>query len=260
MRYSEILNERVEPKIYYHATQASNVKSILKTGLIPNKAGLEKNHGRYENGRWWTLEGVYCTHSPVLLSKVLEEFLSPAIVILSISSPSGITDEDAIDNLIQKLWEQTCNDWGIDHSFYYELDYYFEQRKENSEHGDAELIKNRYDLFKHTALIFHQIASKGNTHIIFDEKLIESLIEHWYSFKDETDEEDPFEWKRIKDVISRKYPQLESGDFKNKTSIRIPTAITFRGRNRIIAVVDNKLNVLYGNPPAQSLEMLRTIL
>jgi hypothetical protein len=252
MRYLEILTERPEPQLYYHATPLSNVKSILKQGLLPNHSN--EGHGRYEDSRWWSLPGVFCTKSIMLLSNVVDSFMhEPAYVVLSVSVPSTVVDEDAIDNLVQDCWEKECFKVDIPQDDWYELEVYFEDREMNEE--DSKELRDY--LIRDTAIAFHKLASKANPKAPYDADLIENLVDHWTAFKSADGDADPFEWKALKEKVGRRYPRLEGGNFKDDVSIRIPTAVTFKGRNRIIAIVDGNLNVLYGKAPEQSLAFLK---
>lgn len=241
MRYSELYEKRSQVETYYHVTAARNVPSIMKHGLVANHAN--NGVGRYDD-RWQSLNGIYASKSINLIKKIAYHMGEPiAVVVLSVSPKSGLPDEDIIELLIRKAYEYALDTWGIDHYYYETPGEYFEHAKEAGEPTDFTME----DVWKSASEQFHKLASKNDPHIHYNAPLIDELIDYWVTYaldEFQSGENDPSRWMELKDIVSRIYRRtMESNDYK--TSLRFDGPITFKGRNRITAIVTSD-GIIYG--------------
>ncbi len=258
MRYGAILNERRSTEVYYHVTSVENVPSILKHGLVPNKAN--DGAGRYEDSRFYTLKGVYAAKDALLLHQIAgslnDDFV---IVILSISPPSTLPDEDVLEVLMSNVFEQICRSYPMRPETidtYRELDW-----SNELDDTQKEELEGFWDA---VGKEFHRQAGRGNPHITFDKELIDDLIWEWRISHLESYQEgehDSLGWMDTKDKLVRKYRGVEGGNFKKGRSVRVEGPVTFRGRNRILAIVDGPgpSDVVYGKVPEESFEIIHRV-
>lgn len=251
MRYIDILTERAESKFYVHVTKRENVRSILKQGLIPNHAN--NGTGRYEDARWYTLDGIYATNSAPLAIKIIESLGSAyALVVLAITPTSTLPDEDVIDMLMDKAYERVRSNYGIDDFFQHDPSTHFDNRSQAPDYEPHENdLRDTAHMWEKVAEEFHHLACH-TPKIAFNRDLLDDLVDYWRTWEVEEYQDgdnDPHYWKDLKDKIVRKYRKMAINNLQHYTSVRIPNPVTFRGRNRIVAIVDSDGSILYGMVP-----------
>lgn len=262
MRYTELTEGRSPTSLYYHLTSIDNIQSILKHGLIPNKAN--DGAGRYDDNRWYSLNGVYATISTDLMHEIAGSFNGDyAIVVLSISPKSSLPDEDVVEGLAKQSYVAALDLWGIDGSYYdgsyYATpDHYFEDQISNGEPATFTMK----DVWKTAREEFHKRASGSNTHIPYNEKLLDTFFSLWFSYEMDNYGDDPSKWMETKDQITKLYRHnMNTGLYSKGASIRITSPITFRGRNRIVAITTGPYanDVVYGTLSSEAAAFVKEI-
>lgn len=262
MRASDLF-ERAASRYYIHTTKIEYINSILKKGLVPNASN--GGQGNYDDFDWISLEGVYATREPGLIERYLahhglqDEF---ALCVLAVSPNSTLPDEDTINLIMRKAFEDVLDRYDIDDS-YESLDEYFAHRYDVEEpHPDD--IRDLDQLWRLVGEEFHKRASSPSDPRPADPKMLEELCYGWASLQYPDDGYDvhPEDWKYIKDVITRRYPKMAHPSLGAGWSIRLPHAVGFSGRNRIVAVIavrDYIGEIVYGQLPAEAKTMLGSI-
>lgn len=239
MRARELM-ERAAQSYYMHCTSLDNLQSIMKLGLIPNKSN--DGEGNYTDSvDWLSLDGIYATKEPELIEGYarahgLESFL---ICVLVVSPNSVLPDEDTINILMDKCFRATPH----------------EAKEVDGEWSD----EPDDEFYQHCALLFHEQAkTPGDTRPPHMDDLIH-LVQEYYTMQNYGGVEDPFEWKDLKDRLCRRYPRMSHPDLGQGWSIRIPDAVSFSGRNRIVAlveVIDDYGKLIWGRLPDEAKGMV----
>lgn len=261
MRAKQLLEKSAATEMYFHVTARDNLRSIMKRGLVPNGT----NGQRYDDSRFYSLEGVYATKSPALVGKIADGIEDPILIVLQVSVGSSLPDEDVFevlctdvfDRMTRKRFPHSGAAW-VDDMWFQAEDAKMEGRVEEYEDTKSEIE----EFWNAMAREIHKAAAAQNNHITYDKELIDGLIWHWriHHFDHYADfEDDPSAWMTIKDRMSRKYRGATAGEFKGGVSVRIPGAVAFGGRNRIIAIADPEGNVYYGQLPEEAREVLREL-
>lgn len=261
------LYERIETTYLYHGTTVDRVRSILKHGLLPNgltpyryiknknklnQLGISTDRkGNYETIEWQSLEGVYVTNSLDIAFKAARHAGedNPVIVVVAVSMPSTLPDEDYIHANMYKAYIDTLHSMGLDKDE--DVDDY--GVKAYLEDFKPDVYKETWNEFKdRTIRRFHELSANGkNVDVSYD--VLETAFLYWYETQFEGGIDDigvPPE--DVKDILVRKY------DFKdpyneNLISRRITRPVTFKGRNRIVAIIDfshGDPKVLWGKVPS----------
>ena len=257
------LFERAASQYFMHATKVEYIPSILKKGLIPNASN--DGNGNYDTLEWLSLEGVYATKQPELIKRYIrahdiqDEY---AICLIAASLNSTLPDEDTINILFRKCYEEICDSYGID-SAYEGVGEYFHTREDDPEwelHPND--LKDEDDFWTKVAEYFHRYASSPGDNRPPDIEMLKDAATEWAATVWNEYDSDPFSWKDLKDKIVRRYPRMGHPDFGQHWSIRLPHAVTFSGRNRIVAVIkviEDQGEVVYGHIPPEAMDMVGTL-
>lgn len=266
MRARELFERVRAPTQYYvHVTAADNLRSILKKGLVPNAAN--KGLGNYDDTRWLSLDGVYATKQPEIIHSNLRanhNFGHYGLVLLSVAVSATLPDEDGIEALLKDCYKRVMDLHGIDSYYASWIGEYFQTRDQNRDDDDPEWsLRDESQFWREVAEEFHNRA-KGNDPRPMDQELISTLVEYWSDFEFEGyGDIDPYDWRDLKDKVTRRYPRLAHPNGGAGWSLRIPHVVGYSGRTRIVAVIeviDGTPEVLYGSVPADAKELLNRII
>lgn len=242
--FKEFLSEAKfsKPIIAYHATRIENVQSILKHGLIPNKKGDGWGSEDYNMDVGISLKalsGIYFTDSAESAIDIASElaYKDAAIVICKIQRKMAAMDEDDLDKILESLYKdlrkiaikinksETINNFEL----MSEIEKYVNSVKEkviklagDTESQQIEKIKN---------------ISERYIHKVFD------------NFVNWTYHEDMELANSLESTIRNYREQLTNLLFKSPDTrerfnkFRINSPITFSGANKIIGIVQFKLDI-----------------
>jgi hypothetical protein len=258
MRAHELF-ERAAQDYYMHCTSIDHLESIKKMGLIPNKAN--KGQGNYEDFDWLSLDGVYATKQPEIIENYarahsLHDYL---IVLLAISPNSVLPDEDTINILLRKCYEEVCGWWGID-SYYDSFEHWADEHDHApDEDGNVE-EPDREKFFHQIAELFHEKAKTAGDPRPADMAMLEELVSDWAALAFTGGvESHPEDWRDLKDRVCRRYPRMGHPLMGHGWSIRIPDAVSYAGRNRIVGIVeviDEYGRLVWGHIPDEAKPMV----
>lgn len=228
----------------YHATKATNLKSILKHGLIPNK--MEDGYGSDETSdvgySLTALDGVYFTKTAKEAEMIMKSLYDEAIiVVLKLQYRDSELDEDRLIQYITKENEITSKVKSIYSKYMDENghDYYdFQWPEEINDDLDA-LVDSE------TQNILNWISTEysPDKRLIYNIKAplhnyIKSIIDfitgpHFGDYNyDESD------IKRYQSILVKKLKNLQHGENKgNFHTFKIDKTIGYSGANRIVGFV-----------------------
>lgn len=292
MRFINYLTEKRKTprKIMYHGTSSEHLSSIMNRGLQYKGKGVEKvwDIGQTDkiNPSRASLSGIYITNNIMIANRSARDASdkfgkNPLYVIVIFQPLSGLPDEDVLTNTIRNTIRATINDfWGDGHSNTFEQLSYLDI-KLDKEAQYVETFKNK--LIKQIKL-FHniEIDSRALKDDIIRDMLV-SELERLISYDLEQDKmgsrsgfirgydifgKDNVEnimdnipsskeaEKRVlqlTDKFTQMFKQIRTDMKQYMYNLRTKELIKFKGRNRIIAIVEeterNKLKIHYGRVP-----------
>lgn len=235
-----------KPEYAYHATKATNLKSILKHGLIPNK--MEDGYGSDETSdvgySLTALDGVYFTKSAKEAEMIMKSLYDEAIiVILKLQYRDSELDEDRLIQYITKenkikgkvnnIFDKYRDEAGDDH------DYYDPQWPEEINDDLDALVDSE------TERILNWISAEYST----DQRLIHNVREPLHNYiKSIVDfiaepyfgdyNYDDSDIKQYQNILVKKLKNIQHGDNKgNFHTFKINKTIGYSGANRIVGFV-----------------------
>lgn len=157
MKYSEILNERDQrtTRVMYHGTTTTNLRSILKNGLLANPPKMTYSRDSdIESSGYDSFGGVYATSDintakDAAYTSTRVHGGKPIIITLSYVVNSGGVDEDDITNTMMTLVDEFYGDQTLD-DFRELLSQNFNTIRTNLVTAFFNLDKRSYKRFKHT--------------------------------------------------------------------------------------------------------------
>ena len=225
---------------FLHVTKRANLKSILKNGLIPNFAG-----GNYSDTRWISLEGVYASREMDQLKTYLRAHDTKdfAILVIGIEEGSSLPDEDIVEIILQKAYEQA-------------------KTKTNINPFEEDEIESDDPFWKVVANNFHFLASSGQR-CRKDMKFLTELVDWWADFEHyQGGDVGPDEWAAMKDRAVRAYPKMVNPHLGYQHSVRIPGTVGFEGSARIVAAIDvngMREKLVFGAIPEEAQDMVAAL-
>ena len=209
-----------------HVTPRVNLRSILKTGLVPNRGG-----GNYA-GQFESLDGVYLTSTVALIEHMLElrSELNPFVLVLvDTHGAETFPDEDLID--ITFAWLR----------------------------GKLDGAVPKRALAAAIARGFHEHARAGEDRP-FDRRRLGELARAWLAAEDGAEDGMGELWAQRKDEIVRAYPRLKHPIESSYDSVRYCGAIEYAGNPGIVAIIDAKCGkVVKGIVPPEAWDMVADI-
>lgn len=228
----------------YHATKATNLKSILKHGLIPNK--MEDGYGSDETSdvgySLTALDGVYFTKTAKEAEMIMKSLYEEAIiVILKLQYRDSELDEDRLVEYITKENKLTREVNSIFSKYMDENDYdYYDRQWPKEINNDLSDLAN-----SETQRILKWISTEysPDKRLIYNIKApllnyIKSLIDFITGPLFGDHNYDDSDIKQCQNFLVKKLKNLQHGKNKgNFHTFKINKTIGYSGANRIVGFV-----------------------